>query len=368
MSHHTTPPPHTSSKSDTTALTNDLLIRCLEGQQVERPPIWLMRQAGRYLDEYRQIRKQFPDFLDLCHTPQATTELALQPVKRFDLDAAILFSDILTIPHALDLGLSFDAGQGPIISSPIQTPEQVFSLPFDEVIDRCQYVFRAVRHLRMSLKQSLPLIGFAGSPWTLCCYSLQGKSCANFPQAKAFAYEHPVAMQELINQLTQVIAVYLAEQAKAGADVLFIIDTWGSLLPYDHYELYVLEPLKQALKIIRETHKIHQPILFYSKGISLIHHGFFQSLPYNIGVAVDWTHQVGMVQKQFKNITVQGNLDPHVLLAGPVQTSQHTHAMLDSLADPHHHFIASLGHGVLQQTPVESVHAFIDAVRSYRQE
>ncbi len=346
-------------------LDNAILLHALQGEAVARAPVWLMRQAGRYLPEYHHVRNNYPNFIDLCRSTVATTELALQPLRRFKLDAAIVFSDILTIPHAMELGLEFVNGIGPRFQKPIRDPKDIYAVPFDEVIAKVSYVFAAVQSLRDALGNRLPLIGFAGSPWTMSCYAINGDGQNQFRLAKEFAYTHPVAMQELIHQLTQVTAHYLRHQAESGADVLFLIDTWGGLLPFELYDIYVLESLKVIHQYLRE-HNIHQPLLFYSKGYSPLHvEKLFADIPCQ-GIAIDWTDDLAKTYKDLHTgFAIQGNLDPSVLISGPTVTQQHTWAMLERI-NPCFNYIASLGHGVLKETPLESIHAFIDTVHSYK--
>lgn len=353
----------TSDRHPSKNLVKSRFLQTLRGETTDRPAIWMMRQAGRYLPEYQKVRSQFTNFMELCQTPEATTELALQPLKRYGFDAAILFSDILTIPYALDMGLNFLPNQGPKIASPIQAPSDVYALPFDEVVEKCDFVYRAVSHLAAELHDT-PMLGFAGSPWTLACYMIQGQGASLFPKAKQFAYEHPIATQELIHQLSITTAHYLAEQAKAGADVLFIIDTWGGILDASRYQRYVLEALKIMQHELTHFHGICKPILFYSKGLRLHHQEDLQCIGYQGGLAVDWSHAIGDMQSAFSKHAISGNLDPAILLAGPTTTQYHTQMMLES-AQPGSPFIASLGHGILPETPTDSVHAFIDTVKSF---
>lgn len=346
-------------------LENSVLLGALQGESTSSTPVWLMRQAGRYLPEYHEIRNSYPNFIDLCRSTVATTELALQPLRRFKLDAAILFSDILTIPHAMELGLEFVDGFGPRFQKPIRNPKDIYQIPFDEVISKVGYVFAAVKSLREALGNRLPLIGFAGSPWTMACYAVNGDGKNQFKIAKEFAYAHPVAMQELIHQMTLITAQYLRYQAESGADVLFLIDTWGGLLPFELYDIYVLDSLKVISNYLKDN-KVHQPLMFYSKGYSPLHvEKLFQDRPCQ-GVAVDWTSDLAKTYKDLHTgFAVQGNLDPIVLTAGPTVTQQHTWSMLQRV-DPKFNYIASLGHGVLLDTPIESIHAFIDTVRSFK--
>ena len=344
-------------------LKNDKFLKVLNGQSVDSAPVWLMRQAGRYLPEYREIRSNFSDFMALCRSSEATTELALQPIRRFNLDAAIVFSDILTITDSLDLGLSFQQGQGPVISRPIKSPSDVSALPFDECLHKLGYVYDAVRSLREALGNRLPIIGFTGSPWTQACYMIEGQSQAHFHAAKMFAYAHPVTMRELIDELAQVSAKYLYGQYMAGADVLFVIDTWGCLLPDDLFEVYSAKALKEICHYL-EKMNVSAPVLFYSKSLTQNRVNFLYDCPLLKAVAVDWTQDIAKLQLDNPCFTFQGNLDPVILKAGPMATQQHAFNLLNKV-NVNSRYIASFGHGILPETPLESVHSFIDTVRNY---
>lgn len=357
------------NKSDSSEkqIKNHKLLNALEGKKQQEIPVWLMRQAGRYLPEYQKVRSQFTDFIAMCKSPEATTEVALQPLNRFKLDAAILFSDILTIPHALNLDLEFIEGTGPVIHNPIVKPVEIYRLPYDEVIEKCQYVFNAAKHLKDTLKDNYPIIGFAGSSWTQACYCIEGLGNGKFSKARAFAFEHPVAMGELIKQLSLLTATYLAKQAEAGCDVLFLIDTWGYLLPHQHYQKYVLESLKMVTETLRETYKIQTPVLFYSKGLRESHDDFMRNNPQiTQGLAVDWTSDMNRLHTRLSQFCLQGNLDPHALLADPIEVQKNTQVMLDAIPDCFQGYIASLGHGILPNTPPESIEIFIDTVKAHK--
>ena len=351
--------------TNTNTLLNDRLIKALNQEKTDRAPIWLMRQAGRYLPEYRQVRAHHVDFLAMCRCPETTTELALQPLRRFKLDAAIVFSDILTIPDALDMGLYFEPGVGPIISNPIKNPKDIEHLPFHEALYKLDYVYSAVSDLKGALGNRMPLIGFSGSPWSLACYMINGQNINNFQFAKQFAYEHPVATTELLVKLSKLISAYLIQQAKHGADILFLIDTWGGILPFSHYERYALDPL-DLIQTELQKNNVQQPLLFYSKGFSTLHNEKFISKSNIRGLAIDWTASLKNAYRDLSShLTIQGNLDPSVLHAGPLATQQHTKQMLESV-QPKRNYIASLGHGILPGTPLESIHTFIDTVHNHK--
>jgi uroporphyrinogen decarboxylase len=341
---------------------NDLMIRTLAGEQVSSPPVWLMRQAGRYLPEYREVRQNFPDFMSLCRSADATTEVALQPLRRFQLDAAIVFSDILTIADSLDMGLRFMPGEGPLLRRPITQPDQIDALPFDSCIERLTYVFKAVSSLRAALGKRLPIIGFSGSPWTQACYMLSGYGEKQFTTAKRFAFTHPVAMTNLLRRLSAVTAEYLFQQYVAGADILFVIDTWGGLLGDSHFSIFSSDMLAMICDQLRQMGCL-APVMFFSKGLTTRRLQPIVSIPNVSCIGVDWCADMPQLQREFPEMTFQGNLDPVVLHAGPVTTQQHVSAMLQSLRTEQR-TVAALGHGILPETPIDSVHAFIDTVRS----
>ena len=345
-------------------LKNDRLLKALRREPVDRTPIWLMRQAGRYLPEYMEVRSHHPDFLSMCRCSDTTTELAMQPLRRFDLDAAIVFSDILTIPDALGMGVHFQPNVGPVLGMPIHQPSDINVLNFKDADEKLHYVYRAVQSLREALGDRMPLIGFSGSPWSLACYMISGQNIQHFQKSKQFAYEFPHATEELLENLSLLVSRYLIKQAQSGADVLFLIDTWGGILPYSQYELFALKPL-QIIHSELKRQGIEQPLLFYSKGFSSLHPQALQKQQLCEGLALDWTVNLETTYQQLHDqYCLQGNLDPNVLLAGPLATQQHTWNMLNHAGDKKA-YIASLGHGILPGTPLESVHAFIDTVHSH---
>ena len=349
----------------TRTLKNDRLLRALRREPTDRAALWLMRQAGRYLPEYKEVRAHHPNFMSMCRCKETTTELALQPLRRFSLDAAILFSDILTIPDALDMDLTFIPNLGPKISKSITQPQDISNLPFHEAPEKLTYVYEAVKDLRSALGNRLPLIGFSGSPWSLACYMISGRNHNHFQLTKQFAYQHPVATSDLIEKLAILTTSYLIEQAKSGADILFLIDTWGGILPSSQYQHYVLKPLTYIQQQLKKEN-LDTPILFYSKGFRQHHQQILVDSNCHHGLALDWTVDLGKTYQALHNsLAIQGNLDPCILLAGPLATQKHTSRMLDAV-NPQSGYIASLGHGILPETPIESVHAFIDSVHNHQ--
>lgn len=336
-------------------MKNDLFLRVLRGEKVERTPVWIMRQAGRYLAEYRKLRAKVPHFLDVCRNPKLACELALQPLQRFPLDAAILFSDILTIPDAMGLGLSFVAGEGPQFAKPLRSSAAIESLtlPPSGSLD---YVFAAVSATKRALNDRVPLIGFAGSPWTLAAYMIEGGASKDFAFAKSFAFSQPQAMDVLLTQLTCAITDYLRGQIKAGAQAVMIFDSWGGVLPYWAYEQFSLPYLK---KIVAAVHTV-APVIVFTKG-----GGLWLAAQKTIGAAalgVDWTVSLAAARKIVgESIVLQGNLDPAFLMTDPKTIRQ---AVAKTLADygNGHRYIFNLGHGITPNASPDNVAAMIEAV------
>ena len=339
---------------------NDLFLRALRREPVERTPVWMMRQAGRYLPEYRATRARAGDFLKLMRTPELACEVTLQPLARFPLDAAILFSDILTIPDAMGLGLHFVEGEGPRFRHPIQTVEAIKKLGVPDPETELRYVMDAVRTIRAALHGSVPLIGFAGSPWTLASYMVEGGGGHEFQRVKKLAYDEPVAMDLLLAKLAAAVAQYLAAQAKAGAQALMIFDTWGGVLAPEAFLRLSLAPMIAIVKSLRALAPGVPIILFTKNG------GAHLEIMAGAGadaLGVDWTQSLGDARRRVGgHVALQGNLDPTLLLAKPeVIRAEVARVLQDYGSGPGHVF--NLGHGILQTTPPENAAAMIEAVR-----
>ncbi len=342
-------------------LQNDRLLRALRRQAVDRTPIWIMRQAGRYLPEYRATRARAGSFLGLLRNPELATEVSLQPLARFDLDAAILFSDILTIPDALGLGLYFVEGEGPRFERPLRSAADIAALSPPDLERSLPYVFDTVRMLRRELAGRVPLIGFSGSPWTLACYMVEGGGSSDFRHVKGLSYSDPAALHRLLALLADVVADYLAAQAAAGAQALMLFDTWGGVLSTSSYREFslayqtrVVERLK-AQPVSREL-----PLIVFTKGGG-------QWLAEQAGcgceaLGVDWTQQLGDIRRiTGGQVALQGNLDPIALFGPPERIRAEVARILQSYGNgPGHVF--NLGHGVLQQTDPARVAVLVDAV------
>lgn len=340
---------------------NDRLIRALKREPVDCTPVWIMRQAGRYLPEYRASRERAGDFLTLCKTPELACEVTMQPLARFDLDAAILFSDILTIPDAMGLGLSLHEGEGPRFARPINSKADVDSLGVPDPEDDLGYVLEAVRVIRHELADRVPLIGFSGSPWTLATYMVEGRSTRDFAKIKNMIYREASAAQKLLGLLSQSVGLYLKAQARAGAQVLMVFDTWGGVLGHAEYREFSLDPMAQVLSELQSDPIASKvPTIVFTKGGG-------QWLPQiaSIGcdaIGCDWTTSLAQARLAVKDqVALQGNLDPAILYASPERIRS---AVAEVLADfgsgPGHVF--NLGHGVTPGVNPDHVKVLVDAV------
>jgi uroporphyrinogen decarboxylase len=341
-------------------LQNDLFLRALRRQPVERTPVWLMRQAGRYLAEYRVSRAKAGDFLSLCKNPELACEVTLQPIDRFGFDAAILFSDILTVPDAMGLGLHFVDNEGPAFHHPLRTEEAIIRLPIPDPEAETRYVMDAVRTIKKALAGRVPLIGFAGSPWTLATYMIEGAGSRDFIHAKRLRYDRPDLLQTLLGKLSEAVALYLAAQVRAGADALMVFDTWGGALDPQGYLDFSLASMREVVARLQQLAP-EVPVILFSKGAAA--HLDEMSKSGCAALGVDWTARLGDARKAVAGrVALQGNLDPTALFARPKQVRERVAAVLEDYgAGPGHIF--NLGHGILQQTPVECVSALVEAVR-----
>ncbi|PSQ91549.1 MAG: uroporphyrinogen decarboxylase [Proteobacteria bacterium SW_6_67_9] len=345
------------------ALANDRLLRALARQPVDRPPVWLMRQAGRYLPEYRRVRERAGDFLTLCQTPEMACEVTLQPVDRFGLDAAIIFSDILTIPHAMGLGLHFVSGEGPRFEHPVRNRAAAERLHVPDPISELGYVMDTVRLTRLALQGRVPVIGFAGSPWTLATYMVEGGTSRDFATIKAMLYDEPAALEALLARLADAVAAYLNAQIAAGAQAVQIFDTWGGALEPKAYHRFSLAPMQRILEQLTRTAEGRRvPVILFTK-----QGGQYLRALAAAGadaVAIDWTTDIADARARVgEQVAVQGNLDPCVLYAGADTVARETEALLDRAgSQPGHVF--NLGHGVHPTIDPERVRVMIDTVKA----
>lgn len=335
---------------------NDNFLRALARQPVTRQPIWMMRQAGRYLPEYREIRARAGDFLSLCKNPELACEVTLQPLARFDLDASIIFSDILTIPDAMGLGLHFVENEGPRFTRALQTESDIRQLPIPDPYDSLRYVMDAISVTKSALQQRVPLIGFSGSPWTLACYMIEGgASGKQFERIRKMAYQQPEILHLLLEKLTASIVLYLNAQIESGADAIMIFDTWGGLLSSTQYQEFSLNYMQ---KIIAQLNPVPK-IVFTKNG------GQWLDRISQCGcdaVGVDWTMDLAQAAKLTQGrVALQGNLDPLALFAPEEVIEQEVKKILEAMKD-YPGFVFNLGHGILQQTSPDRAKFLIDTV------
>jgi uroporphyrinogen decarboxylase len=344
-------------------LKNDTLLRALLGQPTDYTPVWLMRQAGRYLPEYNATRARAGSFLKLAKTPELATEVTLQPLERFPLDAAIIFSDILTIPDAMGLGLAFAEGEGPRFERPLRDEQAIRNLAVPDMAD-LQYVMEALRHTKRSLGGRVPLIGFSGSPFTLACYMIEGAGSDDWRTLKAMLYSRPDLLHRILEINAQAVSAYLNAQIEAGAQVVMVFDTWGGTLAHDDYETFSLAYSRRVLASLRREHAgARVPSILFTKGGNPWLAPMMASGCDAIGL--DWTSDPREARKiSGGRVALQGNLDPAALFSSPQSVRDAARRVIDAFgAAPGHVF--NLGHGILQKTPIDSVAALVDEVRTY---
>jgi len=335
-------------------IQNDRFLKALARQSVDKTPIWIMRQAGRYLPEYRALRERY-DFMTVCKTPELACEVALQPLARFDLDAAIVFSDILTIPDAMGLGLSFQANHGPVFARPLQNQRDIEKLTVPDMRDDLGYVADAVAMLVKELAGKIPVIGFSGSPWTLASYMVEGRSTKEFKKIKKLMFDEPQLLHQLLKVLADSVVAYLAAQIAAGASAVMVFDSWGGVLSTPAYLQFSLHYMQL---IMNNLPKI--PVILFTKG-----GGQWLEQMAATGcdaISLDWTVDIGQArQKVNGQVALQGNMDPHVLYASPARIREEVIAVLKSYGpEPGHIF--NLGHGILPDVDPERVAVLVNAV------
>jgi len=342
-------------------LHNDRLIRALLREPVDRTPVWMMRQAGRYLPEYRELRAQAGSFMNLCQNPELACEVTLQPLRRFDLDAAILFSDILTVPDAMGLGLYFEPGEGPRFERPLRDAAAINALRVPDVDTSLRYVTDAITRIRQALAGSVPLIGFAGSPWTLATYMVEGGSSKDFRHIKALAYDQPTLLEQLLSKTATAVTNYLNAQVEAGAQALMIFDTWGGALAHDVYPRFSLAFAEQIIDgLIRERDGQRIPVVFFTKGGAVWLERIADCGADALGV--DWTISLTQARARVGNqVSLQGNLDPSILYAEPSVIEREVERVLAEFGHGSGH-VFNLGHGVHPQIEPDHVKAMVDAV------
>lgn len=345
---------------------NDTFLRALKREPTPHVPVWLMRQAGRYLPEYNVTRAKAGSFMALAANPALATEVTLQPLERFPLDAAILFSDILTIPDAMGLGLSFAEGEGPRFARTTGDDASIGALEVPDMA-RLRYVFDAVAEIKRALKDRVPLIGFSGSPFTLACYMIQGGGSPDFAAVRRMAYARPDLLQRLVDVNARAVALYLNEQIAAGADAVMIFDTWGGLLATDAYRRFSLATMKGVLDALRpDPQGKRVPTIVFTKGGG----GWLTEIAGigASGVGLDWTVDIEAARRDVGHVVaLQGNLDPLILLTDPL-TIEREAGKIIAAAGPAPGHIFNLGHGIVPGTPPENVGALVDAVHRLSRE
>jgi uroporphyrinogen decarboxylase len=350
---------------------NDTLVRALRRQPTDYTPIWLMRQAGRYLPEYNETRRRAGSFLALAKTPELATEVTLQPVERFALDAAILFSDILTVPDAMGLGLRFTEGEGPTFERPVRTESDVKALAVPDPQLELGYVLDAVRSIRRALQGRLPLIGFSGSPWTLACYMIEGGGSDDFRTVKTMLYSRPDLMHRVLDVNARAVADYLNAQIRAGAQAVMLFDTWGGVLTDAAFREFSLAYLARVVQQLDREHEGEAvPSIVFTKG-----GGAWLEAIAECGcdaVGLDWTQDLGRARDRIgQRCALQGNLDPAVLLAPEAAVRSEAERVLDSFGPPRNAdgscsgHVFNLGHGISRFTPIEAVATLVDAVHEH---
>ncbi len=342
-------------------LRNDNVIRALLRQPVDRRPVWVMRQAGRYLPEYLELRKRAPSFMDFCKTPEMACEATLQPLRRFDLDAAIIFSDILTIPQAMGMDLQFVSGEGPQFSSPLRDASAIHKLKDIEVNDELGYVRDAIALTTREIAGKVPLIGFSGSPWTLAAYMIEGQGSKTFFHPRALVYRDPPLLHTLLSRLTRIVIDYLNMQIEAGARVAMVFDSWGGLLSPAGFHDFSLRYYKQiAQGVIRKFNGNTIPLVFFSKDCAEMFEALADSGADALGC--DWKMDLSEARMIVGDrVALQGNLDPAVLLSTPDIVREHVRKVIEAYGVGTGH-VFNLGHGIDRHTPIENMHALVEAV------
>ncbi|WHP80491.1 uroporphyrinogen decarboxylase [Edwardsiella anguillarum] len=344
-----------------TELKNDRYLRALLRQPVDVTPVWMMRQAGRYLPEYNATRAQAGNFIALCKNAELACEVTLQPLRRFPLDAAILFSDILTVPDAMGLGLYFETGEGPRFTHPVTCHADIQRLPIPDPEQELGYVMDAVRTIRRSLRGDVPLIGFSGSPWTLATYMVEGGSSKAFTKIKKMMYSDPAALHLLLDKLAQSVILYLNAQIRAGAQAVMIFDTWGGVLTGRDYREFSLRYMHQIIDgLQRESEGRRVPVTLFTKG-----GGQWLEAMADTGcdaLGLDWTCDIADARRRVGDrVALQGNMDPSLLYAPPARIEQEVETILAGFGQGEGH-VCNLGHGIHPDVPPEHAGVFVDAV------
>jgi uroporphyrinogen decarboxylase len=339
------------------AIKNDLFLKALQGKTVDRPPVWMMRQAGRYLPEFMEIRKKY-DFFTRCRTPELASEITVQPIRRFGMDAAILFSDILVIPQAMNIEVQMKPDFGPYLPHPIRSKKEVNKVIVPDIDDTLGYVMAAIKMTKEKLNDDIPLIGFAGSPWTILCYCVQGQGSKSFDKAKEFCFTQPEAAHTLLQKITDTTIAYLKAKIQAGVNAVQVFDSWGGMLSPEDYETYSWRYIQQIIDALKNE----APVIVFGKGCWFALRTMGASGAAAIGV--DWTCSPQNARYLSGGaITLQGNFDPARLFSPPKEIKKRVTQMINEFGKDK--YIVNLGHGILPNVPLENARAFIDAVKEY---
>lgn len=338
-------------------IKNDLFLRALDGETVDRPPVWMMRQAGRYLPEFMKIKEKY-DFFTRCRTPELASEITVQPIRRYGMDAAILFSDILVIPQAMGIEVEMKPDFGPFLPNPIRSLKEAEDVIVPDVTKELDYVMQAINMTKEKLNNEIPLIGFAGSPWTILCYCVQGQGSKNFDKAKAFCFTNPEAAKILLQKITDTTISYLKAKVKSGVNAVQIFDSWGGMLSPEDYQTFSWQYIQQIVDALKEETKV----IVFGKGCWFALRNMANSGASALGI--DWTCSAQNARYLTGGkITLQGNFDPARLLSPPADIKKMVTAMINDFGKDR--YIVNLGHGILPNIPVENAKAFIDAVKEY---
>jgi uroporphyrinogen decarboxylase len=340
------------------SIKNDLFLRALQGETVKRPPVWMMRQAGRYLPEFMEIKEKY-DFFTRCQTPELASEITVQPIRRFGMDAAILFSDILVIPQAMQIEVQMKPDIGPYLPKPIRSQKDVDRVLVPDVNEELDYVMQAITATKEKLQDEVPLIGFAGSPWTILCYCVQGQGSKTFDKAKEFCFTQPVAAHDLLQKITDTTISYLKAKVNAGVNAVQIFDSWGGMLSPNDYKEFSWYYIQQIIDALKEQTQV----IVFGKGCWFALGDMAKSGAAALGV--DWTCSARNARYLTGGkITLQGNFDPARLLSPPEVIKKMVTQMINEFGKDQ--YVVNLGHGILPNVPVENAKAFIDAVKEYK--
>lgn len=339
-------------------IKNDLFLKALKGETVDRPPVWMMRQAGRYLPEFMEIRKKY-DFFTRCQTPELASEITVQPIRRYGMDAAILFSDILVVPQAMNIEVQMKPNFGPYLPNPIRSVSDLDNVVVPEVESALGYVMDAITMTKEKLDDEIPLIGFAGSPWTLLCYCVEGQGSKSFDKARGFCFTQPEAAHALLQKITDTTIAYLKAKVRAGVNAVQVFDSWGGMLSPEDYQEFSWQYIQKIVDALKDD----APVIVFGKGCWFALREMATSGASAVGV--DWTCSPKNARYLTGgNVTLQGNFDPARLLSPPEKIKEMVTRMINAFGKDK--YIVNLGHGILPNIPLENAKAFIDAVKEYR--